>query len=89
MTDRHKEIQNSYKQLGNMANFYDCIITRSTVIGKIMDSVIWGLDEKMAAKWINDAVSPIGVGFTGSLLEVPVFPLFYGTGVSGADKNQL
>jgi len=76
MTDRHKEIQNSYKQLGNMASFYDGIITRSTVIGKLMDSVIWGLDEKLAAKWVNDALAPVGDGFTGSLLEVPV-----GTGV--------
>ena len=76
MTDRHKEIQNSYKQLGNMASLYDGIITRSTVIGKIMDSVIWGLDKELAAKWINDALTPISEDFKGSLLEVPV-----GTGV--------
>ena len=76
MNDRHKEIQNSYKQLGNMASLYDGIITRSTVIGKIMDSVIWGLDKELAAKWINDALTPISEDFKGSLLEVPV-----GTGV--------
>ena len=76
MTDRHQEIQNSYKQLGNMASFYDGIITRSTVIGKIMDSVIWGLDEEMAARWVNEALAPISEDFKGSLLEVPV-----GTGV--------
>ncbi len=76
MTDRHQEIQNSYKQLGNMASFYDGIITRSTVIGKIMDSVIWGLDEKLAARWVNEALAPISEAFKGSLLEVPV-----GTGV--------
>ena len=76
MTDRHQEIQNSYKQLGNMASLYDGIITRSTVIGKIMDSVIWGLDEKLAARWVNEALAPISEDFKGSLLEVPV-----GTGV--------
>ncbi len=70
MTDRHQEIQNSYKQLGNMASFYDGIITRSTVIGKIMDSVIWGLDEKLAARWVNEALEPISEDFKGSLLEL-------------------
>ena len=76
MADRHQQIQDSYKQLGNVASLYDGIITRSSVIGKIMDSVIWGLDERLAAKWINDALAPISEDFKGSLLEVPV-----GTGV--------
>ncbi len=76
MADRHDEIQNSYKQLGDMANLYDGIVTRSTLVGKIMDSVIWGLDKEGAAKWINDALSPIPEDFSGNLLEVPV-----GTGV--------
>jgi ubiquinone/menaquinone biosynthesis C-methylase UbiE len=55
---------------------YDGIITRSTLLGKIMDGVIWGLDAEKAAKWVNDALSPIPEGFSGKLLEVPV-----GTGV--------
>ena len=76
MAYRHQQIQDSYKQLGNVASLYDGIITRSSVIGKIMDSVIWGLDERLAAKWINDALAPISEDFKGSLLEVPV-----GTGV--------
>ena len=76
MVDRHEEIKKSYKQLGGIADVYDGIITRSTLIGKIMDSVIWGLDEKLAAKWVNDALAPIPENFSGKLLEVPV-----GTGV--------
>ena len=76
MAYRHQQIQDSYKQLGNVASLYDGIITRSSVIGKIMDSVIWGLDDRLAAKWINDALAPISEDFKGSLLEVPV-----GTGV--------
>ncbi|MBQ5805164.1 MAG: class I SAM-dependent methyltransferase [Erysipelotrichaceae bacterium] len=76
MQDRHEEIRRSYKQLGDIAGLYDGIITRSTLIGKLMDSVIWGLDEKLAAKWVNDALSPIPEDFSGRLLEVPV-----GTGV--------
>jgi hypothetical protein len=73
---RHDEIRESYKALGDMGNLYDGIITRSTVVGKLMDSLIWGLDKENAAKWINDALAPIPENFSGSLLEVPV-----GTGV--------
>ena len=76
MTTRHDEIRESYKTLGNIGSLYDGIITRSTPIGKLMDSLIWGLDREGAAKWINDALSPIPEDFSGSLLEVPV-----GTGV--------
>ena len=76
MKDRHAEIQASYKQLGGIGSVYDGIITRSTVLGKLMDSVIWGMDKARAAKWLNDALSGISEGFRGSLLEVPV-----GTGV--------
>lgn len=75
--NRHEEIKASYRALGGgFANLYDGIITRSTLIGKLMDSVVWGLDATLAAKWINDALAPIPEGFKGTLLEVPV-----GTGV--------
>ena len=73
---RHDEIRRSYKALGDMANLYDGIITRSTLLGKIMDGLIWGLDRELAARWIEDALAPIPADFAGSLLEVPV-----GTGV--------
>ena len=73
---RHDEIRASYKQLGEIGTMYDGIITRSTLLGKLMDSVIWGLDAELSARWINDALSPIPADFSGKLLEVPV-----GTGV--------
>ena len=74
---RHDEIKASYKTLGSgFANMYDGIITRSTLLGRLMDSVIWGLNGERAAKWVNDALSPVPDGFAGDLLEVPV-----GTGV--------
>ena len=73
---RHEEIRRSYKALSDMASFYDGIITRSTLPGKVMDSLIWGLDKELAAKWINDALTPIPENFAGRLLEVPI-----GTGV--------
>ena len=75
--NRHEEIKASYKQLGGgFANLYDGIITRSTLIGKLMDSAVWGLDKELAEKWVNDALAPIPDDFAGTILEVPV-----GTGV--------
>ena len=73
---RHDEIRRSYKELGEFGNVYDGIITRSTLLGKLLDSLIWGLDRERSAKWIEDALAPIPADFSGSLLEVPV-----GTGV--------
>ena len=48
---RHDEIRASYRKLGNRADFYDGIITRSTLMGKLVDSVVWGLNRELAAKW--------------------------------------
>ena len=73
---RHDEIRRSYKALGDIGNVYDGIITRSTLLGKLMDGLIWGLDKELAARWIEDALAPIPADFAGSLLEAPV-----GTGV--------
>ncbi len=73
---RHDEIRRSYKALGDMASVYDGIITRSTPLGKVMDSLVWGLDAKLAAQWVEDALAPVPADFAGKLLEVPV-----GTGV--------
>ena len=73
---RHDEIRRSYKELGEFGNVYDGIITRSTLLGKIMDDLIWGLDGELSARWIEDALAPVPADFSGSLLEVPV-----GTGV--------
>ena len=73
---RHDEIRASYRKLGTRADLYDGIITRSTLFGKLVESVVWGLDRERAAQWVNDALSPVPADFAGKLLEVPV-----GTGV--------
>lgn len=73
---RHDEIRASYRKLGTCADFYDGIITRSTLTGKLVDSVVWGLNRELAAKWVNDALSSVPEDFAGKLLEVPV-----GTGI--------
>ena len=67
---RHEEIQSSYKTLGKVGIMYDGIVTRSTLLGKLMDSLIWGLNRDLAAKWINDALAPIPADFSGRLLEI-------------------
>ncbi len=74
--NRHEQIKASYQKLGGFASLYDGIITRSTPIGRLMDSLVWGLNAERAARWINDALAPIPDDFSGTLLEVPV-----GTGV--------
>ena len=73
---RHDEIRRSYQALGSIGSVYDGIITRSTLLGKLMDGLIWGLDKELSARWIEDALAPIPSDFSGRLLEVPV-----GTGV--------
>ena len=73
---RHDEIRRSYKALGDMSTLYDGIITRSTLLGKVMDGLIWGLNKELATQWVEDALSPVPADFSGKLLEVPV-----GTGV--------
>ena len=67
---RHDEIRRSYKELGEFGNLYDGIITRSTLLGKVMDSLVWGLDKELSAKWIDDALAPIPEDFSGSLLDI-------------------
>ena len=48
---RHDEIKASYKTLGSgYANISGGIITRSTLLGKLMDSVTWVLNGKRALK---------------------------------------
>ena len=67
---RHDEIRRSYKALGDMSTLYDGIITRSTLLGKVMDSLVWGLDKELAAQWVEDALSPVPADFSGKLLDI-------------------
>jgi ubiquinone/menaquinone biosynthesis C-methylase UbiE len=73
---RHEEIQNAYKKLGKDATFYDGMMTYSTPLGKAVCRLVWNLDGKKSAAYLEKALSGIPEGFAGKLLEVPV-----GTGV--------
>ena len=42
--ERHEQIREAYKELGgDFANIYDGYITYSTLSGKLMSRLMWGL----------------------------------------------
>ncbi len=73
---RHDEIKNAYKSLGGEATFYDGMITCSTLPGKAVCALVWGMGKAENERYLERALSGIPDDFSGTLLEVPV-----GTGV--------
>lgn len=74
--NRHKEIQNAYKNLGGEATFYDGMITCSTLPGKAVCKVVWNINKQQNDRYLELALNGIPQDFSGKMLEVPV-----GTGV--------
>lgn len=72
----HAEIKEAYKLLGRGATFYDGMITCSTLSGKAVCKLVWGMDSRDNERYIQAALAAIPEDFSGKLLEVPV-----GTGV--------
>ena len=73
---RREHIRNAYKLTGDNANFYDGMMTYSTLLGKLICRLVWNMDKEKNLRYIEQALSGVPEGFTGKLLEVPV-----GTGV--------
>lgn len=73
---RHDEIKNAYKNLGKEATFYDGMITCSTLPGKAVCGLVWGMNKEKNDRYLELALDSIPRDFSGKLLEVPV-----GTGV--------
>ena len=73
---RKNEIQNAYKYLGKEANFYDGMITCSTIPGKAVCKVVWNMGKEENTRYLELAMAGIPENFGGKMLEVPV-----GTGV--------
>ncbi|MBQ8953866.1 MAG: class I SAM-dependent methyltransferase [Clostridia bacterium] len=73
---RHEQIKKAYKASGSMSSFYDGMMTYSTVLGKAICRVVWNMDGEKNRRYLEQALSGIPDGFSGTLLEVPV-----GTGV--------
>ena len=73
---RKEQIRNAYKLTGGHANFYDGMMTYSTLAGKAICRLIWNMDREKNLRYIEEALAGVPEDFSGKLLEVPV-----GTGV--------
>lgn len=73
---RHNDIQNAYKTLGSVSNFYDGMITYTAPLGKLVSRLVWNIDQEKNNRYLDLALSGVPRNFSGKLLEVPV-----GTGV--------
>lgn len=72
----HEEIRQAYQALGKEATAYDGMITCSTLFGKAVCKLVWGMNKADNDRYLQLALSGIPENFSGKLLEVPV-----GTGV--------
>ena len=73
---RIDQIRSAYRVTGGRSDFYDGMMTYSTIPGKAICRIVWNMDEKKNRKYLEMALSGVQKGFDGKLLEVPV-----GTGV--------
>ena len=73
--DRKENIRNAYRLTGSN-NFYDGMITCSTVSGKAVCRLVWDMGKEECDEYLNQASTGVPEDFAGKLLEVPV-----GTGI--------
>ena len=73
--DRKQAIGNAYHLTGGN-NFYDGMITCSTLSGKAVCRLVWAMNKAENDAYLEKALSGIPENFSGKLLEVPV-----GTGI--------
>ena len=73
--DRKENIRNAYRLTGSN-DFYDGMITCSTVSGKAVCRLVWDMGKEECGEYLNKAFTGVPEDFAGKLLEVPV-----GTGI--------
>ena len=73
--ERKEVIRSAYRMTGGN-NFYDGMITCSTLSGKAVCRLVWAMNKAECDDYLEKALSGIPSNFTGKLLEVPV-----GTGI--------
>lgn len=73
--ERKENIRNAYRLTGSN-DFYDGMITCSTLPGKAVCRLVWGMNKAECDDYLARALSGIPEDFSGKLLEVPV-----GTGI--------
>ena len=73
--ERKEIICSAYRMTGGN-NFYDGMITCSTLSGKAVCRLVWAMNKAENDDYLEKALSGISENFSGKLLEVPV-----GTGI--------
>ena len=73
--ERKEAIRSAYRMTGGN-NFYDGMITCSTLSGKAVCRLVWDMNKAECDAYLEKALSGIPDDFSGKLLEVPV-----GTGI--------
>ena len=73
--DRKEAIRGAYRMTGGN-DFYDGMITCSTLSGKAVCRLVWDMNKVECDDYLEKALSGIPENFSGKLLEVPV-----GTGI--------
>ena len=76
MSTRKEEIKRAYRVSGREGNFYDGMITCSTLPGRAVCKLVWDMGQEENDRYLELALSGIPEDFSGRLLEVPV-----GTGI--------
>ena len=73
--ERKEAIRGAYRLTGG-SNFYDGMITCSTLSGKAVCRLVWDMNKAENDAYLEKAMAGIPENFSGKLLEVPV-----GTGI--------
>ena len=73
--ERKEAIRGAYRLTGGN-NFYDGMITCTTLSGKVVCRLVWDMNKAENDAYLEKALSGIPEDFSGKLLEVPV-----GTGI--------
>ena len=73
--ERKEAIRSAYHMTGGN-NFYDGMITCTTLSGKAVCRLVWAMNKAECDNYLEKALSGIPEHFSGKLLEVPV-----GTGI--------
>lgn len=74
--NQKERIRDAYRELGGEQTFYDGMITCSTLPGKAVCRLVWGMNRNDALDYLSAAFAGIPEDFSGKLLEIPV-----GTGI--------
>ena len=69
--ERKEAIRSAYRLTGGN-NFYDGMITCSTLRGKAVCRLVWDMNKAENDAYLEKALSGIPEHFSGKLLEVPV-----------------